>query len=318
MNRRRFILQTAAAVVPLAAQSASERLRIIDTHVHFYDPTRPQGVPWLPPASPIHRRTLPADHLAALGKSDTTRGVIKVEASAWLEDNQWVLDLAAHEPLIVGGVGRLAPGEVDFARHVKRFAANPLFRGIRSALPKQADNPAFLAGLRTLADAGLSLDVNANATLHPVIASLAARFPDLHIVLNHLGAPGDTAAGLPEPWREGVRLLGAQRNVFCKVSAVVEQAKSEYGRAPTDLAVYRPILDTVWESFGAERLLYGSNWPVCERGAALPAVEALALAYFSPKGAEVVDQVFWRNSQAAYRWTRDVPAAARRQSISPR
>ncbi len=305
MNRRRFILQTAAAAVPLAAKSAPERLRILDTHVHFYDPTRPEGVPWPPAGSPIHRRTLPADYVAAVGKSEVTRGVIKVEASAWLEDNQWVLDLAAHEPLIVGVVGRLAPGEVDFAQHVKRFAANPLFRGIRTALPKQEDDAAFLAGLRTLADAELSLDVNGNAALHPVIARIAARFPDLRIVLNHLGQPGNPAAGLSEAWRDGIRLLGAQRNVFCKVSAVVEQSKAEYGRAPTDLGVYRPILDALWERFGAERLLYGSNWPVCERGATLPAVEALALEYFTPKGAAIVDQVFWKNSQAAYRWTRE-------------
>ncbi len=305
LSRRAFLGQAAVATVPLLARAAAPGQRIMDTHVHFYDPTRPEGVPWPPAGSPIHRRTLPADYLAAIGKSGAVRGVITVEASAWLEDNQWVLDVAAREPLIVGVVGRLAPGEVDFAKHVKRFAADPLFRGIRAALPKQADDPAFLAGLRTLADAGLSLDVNGNATLHPVIARIAARFPDLRIVLNHLGQPGDPAAGVPAAWREGVRLLGAQRNVFCKVSAVVEQSKSEYGRAPTDLAVYRGILDALWESFGAERLLYGSNWPVCERGATLPAVEALALEYFSPKGAAVVDQVFWKNSQAAYRWTRE-------------
>jgi predicted TIM-barrel fold metal-dependent hydrolase len=305
VSRRDFIWQTAVASLPALATAAEKPARILDTHVHFYDPTRPEGVPWPPAGSPIHRRTLPADYLAAVGKSDVMRGVIKVEASARLEDNQWVLDLAVHEPLIVGVVGRLAPGEVDFAQHVKRFAANPLFRGIRTALPKQEDDPAFLAGLRTLADAGLSLDVNGNATLHPEIARIAARFPDLRIVLNHLGQPGDPAAGVPAAWREGVRMLGAQRNVFCKVSAVVEQSKSEYGRAPTDLAVYRPILDALWESFGVERLLYGSNWPVCERGATLPAVEALALEYFTPKGAAVVDQVFWKNSQAAYRWTRE-------------
>jgi predicted TIM-barrel fold metal-dependent hydrolase len=308
LSRRAFLQQVAAVSVPALTFAASGSVRIIDTHVHFYDPTRPEGVPWPPAGSPIFRRTLPADYLAAVRKSAVTRGVIKVEASAWLEDNQWVLDLAAREPLIVGVVGRLAPGEVDFARHVKRFAGNPLFRGIRTALPKQEDDPALLAGLRTLADAGLSLDVNGNATLHPVIARIATRFPDLRIVLNHLGQPGDPAKGVPEAWREGIRLLGAQRNVFCKVSAVVEQSKSEYGRAPTELAVYRPILDALWESFGAERLLYGSNWPVCERGAALPVVEALALEYFTPKGAAVVDQVFWKNSQVAYRWTRE-PAA---------
>ena len=307
VSRRTFLHQVAAASLSLTASAADRGQRIMDTHVHFYDPMRPQGVPWPPVGSPIYRRTLPSDFLAAVGGAGP-RGVIVVEASAWLEDNQWVLDLAARERLIAGVVGRLTPGEEGFTGHVKRFAANPLFRGIRVAgalLAKQVDDAAFLNGLRTLTDAGLSLDVNGNATTHAGIARVAERFPDLRIVVNHLGQPGDPAGGLPEQWRDGIRLLGAQRNVFCKVSAVVEQSKSEYGRAPTELAVYRGILDTLWERFGAERLLYGSNWPVCERGASLPAVEALALEYFTPKGAEVVDQVFWKNSQLAYRWTRE-------------
>ena len=308
LSRRAFLAQAAAASVPALCSAVEPTLRIMDTHVHFYDPTRPEGVPWPPRGSPIRRRTLPADYLAALGKSDLVRGVIVVEASAWLEDNQWVLDLAAHAPLIAGVVGNLTPGETSFADQVRRFAGNPLFRGIRvqgAMLAEQVDDAAFLAGLRTLAEAGLSLDVNGPAATHPALARIAARFPDLRIILNHLGLPGDPAAGLPAPWREGMRALGAQRNVFCKISAVVEQSKSEYGRAPTDVATYRAILDALWESFGAERLLYGSNWPVCERGAALPAVEALAREYFTPKGAAVLARIFWENSRTAYRWTRE-------------
>jgi predicted TIM-barrel fold metal-dependent hydrolase len=314
LSRRAFLRQAAAASVPLLGSAVESGLRILDTHVHFYDPTRPEGVPWPAKGSPIYRRTLPVDYLAAAGKSPVTRGVIIVEASAWLEDNQWVLDLAAREPLVAGVVGRLTPGDSEFAGQVKRFATNPLFRGIRVAgaqLAKQVDDAAFLAGLEALTDAGLSLDVNGNAATHPAIAQVAARFPVLRIILNHLGLPGDPAAGLPASWGEGIRVLGERTNVFCKVSAVVEQAKSEYGRAPTSLATYRGILDPLWESFGSERLLYGSNWPVCERGAGLPAVEALALEYFTPRGSTVVDQVFWRNSQAAYRWTREPGAVAK-------
>lgn len=314
LSRRTFLQQVAAATVPLIASAAESRPRcIIDTHVHFYDPTRPGGVPWPQRESPIYRRTLPADYLAAVGKSGVTRGVVIVEASAWLEDNQWVLDLANREPLVMGVVGRLTPGEEGFDAHVKRFAAHPLYRGIRVAgasLAQKVEDTDFLAGLRMLAEAGLSLDVNGSAATHAAIAKVAARFSDLRIVLNHLGLPGDPTNGLPEAWRDGIRLLGAQRNVFCKASAFVEQMKGDYGRAPTDVAVYRGIVDALWEQFGAERLIYGSNWPVCERGAALPAVEALALACFAPKGADVMERVFWKNSQAAYRWTREPSVVA--------
>lgn len=314
LSRRRFLGQIAVAACAPAAFAAEVRpTQIVDTHVHFYDPTRPEGVPWPPRESPIYRRTLPADYLAAVGHTGVKRGVVIVEASAWLEDNQWVLDLAAREPLVLGVVGRLTPGEEGFAEHVRRFAANPLYRGIRVAgalLAKQVEDAAFLDGLRVLADAGLTLDVNGNAATHAAVARVAARFPDLRIVLNHLGLPGDPAKGVPPEWSEGIRQLGARPNVFCKASAFVEQVKSDYGRAPTDVARYLPIVDALWKSFGAERLLYGSNWPVCERGASLPAVETLALACFAPKGAEVLERVFWKNAQAAYRWTREPSVVA--------
>ena len=310
--RRDFVLNAASlSIAPWLSQlagaqnaAASDRFRILDTHVHFYDPTRPQGIPW--PKSDdklLYRRLLPADYVTALGGSQVD-GVIVVEASSWLEDNQWLLDLADREPLIAGIVGHLNPDAPEFDNQLKRFATNPKFRGIRvggGTVTKKLDDKVFLASMRTMADKGLTLDVIGNASMLAPVASLASKFPGLRMVLNHLAGPGDPAKGIPESWREGMRTAGAQKNIDCKVSGLVELAKSdEPGKSPTTLEYYRKLLDVVWEAMGPERLVYGSNWPVCERGAPLPAVQKLAMEFFSLQGRETMGKICWENGRAAY------------------
>ena len=135
MNRRSFLQASASSALfaaPRVLRADEQDLlpqTVIDAHTHFYDPRRPQGVPW--PAkndAVLYKTTLPAD-LKRVAPRVT--GTVVVEASAWLEDNQWILDLAEREPLIVGFVGHLDPGTPGFADHVRRFSRHRLFRGIR-------------------------------------------------------------------------------------------------------------------------------------------------------------------------------------------
>ena len=104
---------------------------IIDTHTHFYDPTRPQGIPWPPRNNALLYRTVQPKHHRALAEPQGVTGTVVVEASFWLEDNQYVLDLAAQDPWIVGVVGNIASDRPEFGAELDRFATNPLFRGIR-------------------------------------------------------------------------------------------------------------------------------------------------------------------------------------------
>ena len=90
--------------------------------------------------------------------------------------------------------------------------------------------------------------------------------------------------------------------MFCKVSALVEQTKDEYGKAPQDTAFYLPILDHVCECFGEDRVVYGSNWPVSDKGAPYDVVFRIVKEYFTAKGREACEKYFWKNSLAAYRW----------------
>src|ERR1044071_8305196 len=105
---------------PARTPAESTAIPIIDTHIHLFDPTRPQGVPWPPAGSPIYQPALP-DRFRQLAGPLGVRGAIEIECSPLLEDNQWVLDVADKDKIIVGTVGNLEPGALDFAKQLERF-----------------------------------------------------------------------------------------------------------------------------------------------------------------------------------------------------
>ena len=309
MNRRTFVQSSAlfaAEIVARGVTRAAPVARIVDTHTHFYDPTRPKGVPWPEKGSPLYRTVMPRDWLAVATPLGVTETVI-IEASAWVEDNAWILELAAREKCIVGFVGHLLPHDPEFAKHLKRFAANPIFRGIRVSnddFVAHVNEPDFRRGIALLADLGLSLDVNGPPALHPALARLAADVPALRVVVDHVGSAGDPTR-LTAEWRAGMSALGRQRNVYCKISALLEQtalSATEWGKAPRDTAFYAPILDHCWESFGEDRVIYGSNWPVCEKGGSYADQFRIVDDYFGTKGEAVRAKYFWKNSREVYRW----------------
>jgi predicted TIM-barrel fold metal-dependent hydrolase len=285
---------TAAPAAPAA---------VLDTHVHVYDPARPQGVPWPPPADKLlFRTTLPQDY-RALPAPRPADGVIVVEASPWPEDNQWVLELAAREPLIAGVVGNLRPGDPAFAGLLARFAANPLFRGVRTreaTLEAGLADQAFMRDLRDIARRGLCFDVHTPPAWVNHAERLAREVPELRLVVNHIAGAAVTGGPPDAAWLRLMDALARRPQVFMKVSGLVEGTRRTAGDAPSDPAFYAPVLDALWERFGADRLLYGSNWPVSGRYAPLATVQSIALAYFSRKGQAALDKVFWQNARAAY------------------
>ena len=146
----------------MSAPAAS--IPIIDTHIHLFDPRRPQGVPWPDKNDRVLYHPALPDRYRKIATPLGIVGAIEVEASPWFEDNQWVLDVAAKDTIIVGTVGDLEPGKPEFRKQLERLHRNPLFRGIRYGnlwnrnLSVELDKAAFVADLKFLADAGLELD----------------------------------------------------------------------------------------------------------------------------------------------------------------
>ena len=275
---------------------------IIDTHTHFYDPTRPEGVPWPDPNDKVlYRRVLPVDY-KALAIPQGVSGTVVVEASEWVEDNQWILDLAAKEPFIVGFVGNLDPGSKDFGSNLDRFSANPLFRGIRprGANIKNFEKDAFLADIEKLADKDLEIDLLIGPEGLPDAALMASKIPELRIVINHIAGVRIDGKSPDPAWTEGIQKAGKYSNVYCKVSGLVESTQES--PAPDDVGYYTPTLDLLWEAFGEDRLVYGSNWPVSERFADYATVQRIVMEYFKTKGQQATEKYFWKNAKTAYKW----------------
>ena len=195
---------------PGQAAANTGSFTLIDTHTHFYDPTRPEGVPWPPRDDKLlYRTVLPKDY-RALPVPQPVTGTVVVEASPWVEDNQWVLDLAANDPFIVGLVGNLPVGTKQFAGHLKRFAANKLFRGIRirdRKLEGTLDDPAFVSDLKLLADHDLSLDLVGGREILPFADRLAKEVPGLRIIIDHLAGVVVDGKAPPADWVEQMRAL---------------------------------------------------------------------------------------------------------------
>lgn len=280
----------------LALQAAPDR--VVDTHLHLYDPSRPEGVPWPSKNDAVlYRPVLPAEYRELAKAHGVTAGVV-VEASAWPADNAWLLDVTKNDALFPAIVGNLQPGAPDFAANLEKYAADPRFKGIRARVA--ASEPPVLADLKRLAERGLSLDLLVNAKTLDAVDAIAKELPTLRIVLDHLAGAKVDGRAPDEAWASRVRAVAKHPNVFCKLSGLDQQAGTK--PASTDPALYAPVLDLLWGCFGEDRLIYGSNWPVTLLRTDFAAHQELCLAYVRPKGKAALDKVFWKNACRVYRF----------------
>ena len=320
---RRIFMQAAAAAVGAGATEAQAQSKpvkspvpIIDTHVHLYDPTRPQGIPWPNKEQPasIYRRFLPGDY-AKIAEPHGVVGAIETECSGWVEDNYWVMDVSKNEPIMLGEVGDLELGHPDYREHLERLHRNPLYVGIRVSnlwgrdVVEMLKKPQCWADLKALADAGLAMDFGGGPLQVRQLLQITDRIPNLRVVINHLpGARVPDDAAERATWQKQTQELAKRPHIYVKFSEIFQRVDERGrrvqagGRIPKDLAFYKPRLDEIYETFGPDRLMFASDWTNSEPMSTFGELVALDLEYFTPKGREVMEKVFWKNSLAAYRW----------------
>jgi predicted TIM-barrel fold metal-dependent hydrolase len=310
---RRDVLKLAASAG--AAWAASQRfaaaippiIPILDAHIHLFDPERPGGVLWPEPRdSVIYKPALPERYekiAAPLG----VVGAIAIEASPLASDNDWVLRVAAANPVMVGVVGDLVPGAPDYLKELERLQSNPLFLGIRYGnlwkrdLGLDAKKPGFVSGVKALAGFGLVLEsANPDPGLVRAIVEVSDQVPELRIVIDHLPAAPVPAAGptRDEYW-SNLRHLSGNPNVFIKLSEIPVRVGQQVEMKP---AYYRERLDAIWDVFGEDHILFGSDWPNSDHLASFADTLGLVRGYVEQKGPQACQKFFWKNSIAAYRW----------------
>src|SRR5262245_52623312 len=224
-------------------EAQAPAIPIIDAHIHLFDPTRPQGAPYSGPRPAAGEPPIPAypDRYRRLAAPLGVVGAIKVEASPWIEDNLWVLEVAARDPIMVGVVGNLEPEKPEFPEYLERYHKNPLFRGIRYGnlwgrdITRQSRNPDFIGGLKRRADADLVLDTaNPRVPLLEAMLRISDAMPTLRIVLDHLPAldpsPSEQAA-----YEAALEEFRKRPQIFVKLSEIVHRINDQVS---TDLSRY--------------------------------------------------------------------------------
>ena len=311
LSRRTFLSSAAAVGAGALATAQAEPIPIIDCHIHLYDQTRPQGAPYsggagsAEPALPPRYRRL-ATPLGIVG-------AIEVEASPWVEDNLWVLEVEEKDPMMVGTIGNLQPDKPEFKEYLDRYHKNKLFLGIRHGnlwgynLAAQVSNPTFIEGLKLMQQADLTLDTaNPRPDLLEAILNVTDKVPGLRIILDHLPAMFERLDAKERSAVERtLRELAKRQQVYVKLSEILRVVD---GKASTDQALYKPTLDYLFEIFGENQVIFGSDWPNQFAADNLPAIVKIVQDFFSTKGRRAAEKYFWRNSVAAYKWVKRDPS----------
>lgn len=244
----------------------TRRMRV-DAHQHFWRPAR-GDYRWLragvPALAPICRDIEPAELAPLLARHGVVKTVL-VQAADSTAETDFLLDVARAHGFVAGVVGWVGLAREDAADTLARWAAEPLFKGVR---PMLQDLPAadwiatapHDAAVQALLAHGLRFDALVQPWHLEHLLRFVQRWPQLPVVVDHAAKPqlaAGWAAGWADAWRRGISALAALPNVCCKVSGLLTEAAPHAG-----LAQLRPVWDTLLESFGPQRLIWGSDWPV--------------------------------------------------------
>jgi L-fuconolactonase len=235
---------------------------VIDAHHHFWR-YNVQDFGWIDEAMRVIRRDfLPAD-LAKTIRAAGVDGVVSVQARQSLEETRWLLELAGGNPFVRGVVGWVPLISPEVEKILGELAANPKLRAVRHVLQGEADEfymlrEDFNHGIAALRGHGLVYDILIFERHLPQTIELVDRHPQQVFVLDHVAKPR-IKEGLVEPWRKNIQELARRPNVYCKISGMVTEA--DYANW-TEVQL-RPYVETVLEAFGPQRLMFGSDWPVC-------------------------------------------------------
>jgi L-fuconolactonase len=285
------------------APNLSQRERgykIVDGHQHFWQVGR-FDYPWMTPEVAVLCQDYLPPALEPILSRCGVEHTILVQASNSVEETRWLLNLADQDSFIAGVVGWVDLQADDVGRQLDEFTAHPKFKGVRHLVESEpADDwlvqSNVIHGLRELELRGLSYDL----LLHPKHLKYAERVakecPRLRLVVDHLAKP-PIVSGEIDQWRRNIKGLAAHQNVCAKLSGLVTEADHNCWRA-SDL---KPYVETALEFFGAGRMMFGSDWPVCLLAASYDQVLETAESLVTEFSAEDRDRIFSRNAAEFYR-----------------
>jgi L-fuconolactonase len=257
---------------------------IIDAHQHFwqYDAERHS---WIDESmAPIRRSFMPAD-LKPLLRQAGVAGTILVQVDQTLAENDFFLELAQSNPWILGVVGWIDLQAKDIEEQLEALRSKTLLKGFRHIAQAEPDflflaKPSVVSGIKALSKKGFTYDILVYPHQLPAAIELVAQCPDQPFVLDHLAKPYIKSGDI-EGWQKDIQRLSTYENVWVKLSGLVTEADWEQWQPQH---IY-PYLEVALQVFGAERLMWGSDWPVCLVASNYQQVLQLVQEFISPLSA---------------------------------
>ncbi|HEV7256677.1 MAG TPA: amidohydrolase family protein [Bosea sp. (in: a-proteobacteria)] len=275
----------------------------IDAHQHFWQIAR-GDYGWLTPAlGPIHRDFGPAD-LAPLLARHGIESTILVQAAPTEAETRFLLGIAAKTRFVAGVVGWADFNAPDIARRIAALAVDPLLVALRPMVQDIEDEnwlarPELAPAFEAMIARGLVFDALLKPEHIPAALSMLARHPTLPVVIDHAAKPDlskpDLVPGDLSAWREGIAALAAHPNTLCKLSGLVTEAASDW-----TIETLRPVVEHLLATFGPERLIFGSDWPVVTLRAEYSRWHDTATALLAGCSAAERDAIFGGNAARLY------------------
>jgi L-fuconolactonase len=269
----------------------------VDSHQHFWRLDR-GDYGWLTPAlAPIYRDCLPED-LAPLIARAGVGTTILVQAAATVAETRFMLELARQHAFIAGVVGWVDFEDANAADTIAELAADTRLVGLRPMIQDIPDpdwmlDTGLAPAFEAMVDHGLVFDALVMPKHLSALLELAARYPDLKMVLDH-GAKPPIAAGGLEAWKQGIAMLASETPMVCKLSGLVTEARS------ADARKLAPAVDHLLEFFGSKRMMWGSDWPVCELVCSYDEWRGASHTLLARLGASEREQIYSGTARATY------------------
>ena len=274
-------------------------MQTIDAHHHLWRYT-PAEYDWIDDSMQALRKDFLGDELKEAMRSAGVDGTIAVQARQTLEETRWLLDLAEANEEIRGVTGWAPIASGEFPAVMEEFDGRSKLKALRHVVQGERDENYILredfnAGIRAMAGSGLIYEILIYERHLPQTVEFVDRHPEQVFVLDHVAKPL-ISAGIVEPWTTRMRELAKRENVWCKVSGMVTEADWSTW-APEKL---KPYLDVVVEAFGPQRLMAGSDWPVCLVACSYERWWRVLREYFSPFSETERANVFGANAIGVY------------------
>ncbi len=271
----------------------------IDSHQHFWHYNPAEHV-WMNDSMAILKKDFLPQDLAPLLERAGIAGTVAVQARQNLQETEWLLELAGRYNFIKGVVGWVDLRSPQVRAQLETYAHHPKLKGVRHVVHDEPDDyfmlqPEFLRGLALLRDFNLTYDLLLFPRHLPVALEVVKQFPGQKFVVDHIAKPAIKTKAR-SPWDSDLQALAQCENVYCKISGMVTEA----AWGAWEAADFYPYLEVVFDCFGPNRLMFGSDWPVCTLSGSYEQVAALVLEYLRQLPGQAQEKVMGQTAVEFY------------------